>query len=273
MQTMRGKFGHRVAQKFAPTFGFNEKGGMDNKEFSRYLLDLTSRLYPDRADVPGQRVLVKVDSGPGRNCKELKALLRTEGIYLHMGVPNGTAAHQETDQKSNYGTFKPCLCQNRNQLFSYRQSKHHTDLALCERTKVADIKIDINDKTDEEEEITEQALHVRKAVAIKINSNDKNDEEEEEIIKINDDKEKEETQTGNCLIYPFAANQEEIESATPGLLRAIAEAPLNSIDLVQHAETSTARHSTVTIICNLDVERLNTKKWLNDAVVDFWMMW
>ncbi len=37
-------------------------------------------------------------------------------------------------------------------------------------------------------------------------------------------------------------------------------------------ETSTARNSIVTI-CDLDVERLNPNKWLNDAVVDFWMMW
>jgi hypothetical protein len=48
---------------------------MDNTEFSKYLLDLVSRLYPDRADEPGRRVLVKIDSGPGRHNEEMLALL------------------------------------------------------------------------------------------------------------------------------------------------------------------------------------------------------
>jgi hypothetical protein len=89
---------------------------------------------------------------------------------------------------------------------------HHTNLALCER-KVADIKIDSNDETDNEEEIIKLALLGRKAGAIKIDSNDKTDEEEE-IIKVNSDdiiEDKEETQTGNCLACPFAAHQENIE--------------------------------------------------------------
>jgi hypothetical protein len=58
---------------------------------------------------------------------------------------------------------------------------------LCER-KVADIKIDRNDETDDEEqdEIIELALHVRKVVAMKIDSNDETDDEEE-ISEINSD--------------------------------------------------------------------------------------
>jgi hypothetical protein len=74
----------------------------------------TSWLYPDSADVLGQRMLVKVVSGPGWSSEDLKALFQTEGIYLPMGVPNKMVVDQETDQQSNYDTFKSSLCQNRN---------------------------------------------------------------------------------------------------------------------------------------------------------------
>jgi hypothetical protein len=118
-------FGHPVVQKVPPTFSFNEKGGTDNTEFSWYLLDLTHHEYI-------QIELTYLDnvcwsSSLRRNSEDLKVLLQTEGVYLHMGVPNGMAVSQEIDQQSNYGTFKPSLCQNWNQLFSY-QSKHHTQL-------------------------------------------------------------------------------------------------------------------------------------------------
>ena len=48
------------------TFGQNEKGGMDEDEFEKYLLNSIVPLYPDAKNMPGNRVLLKVDSGPGR---------------------------------------------------------------------------------------------------------------------------------------------------------------------------------------------------------------
>ena len=43
----------------------NEKGGMDNKEFDKYIRNNIMRLYPDAADEPGKRVIIKCNSGPG----------------------------------------------------------------------------------------------------------------------------------------------------------------------------------------------------------------
>jgi hypothetical protein len=46
----------------------NKKGGMnDNEEFNKYINNSIVPLFPDLKDIPGKRVLLKVDSGPGWN--------------------------------------------------------------------------------------------------------------------------------------------------------------------------------------------------------------
>jgi hypothetical protein len=49
----------------------NEKEGMTDDEFKKYIEYSICPLYPDMEDKPGKRVLLKVDSGPGRNRKDL----------------------------------------------------------------------------------------------------------------------------------------------------------------------------------------------------------
>ena len=49
-------------------------------------------------------MIIKVDSGPGRDNIELLARLRVQGFLLYPGVPNTTAVTQETDR--SYGMFK-----------------------------------------------------------------------------------------------------------------------------------------------------------------------
>lgn len=99
-----GKFGRDEAQPIHVSFGLNEKGGMDEIEFEKYVKNSIITLYPDACDLPGKRVLIKVDSGPGRLNTELLAELRLLGFYLYPGVPNTTAVTQETDR--NYRPFK-----------------------------------------------------------------------------------------------------------------------------------------------------------------------
>jgi hypothetical protein len=239
MHTVRGRFGHSVEKKFSPTFGFNEKGGMDATEFSKYLLGLVSRLYPDRADEPGRRVIVKLDSGPGRHNDEMLALLRTEGIYIFMSTPNGTSVHQETDQESNYGTFKPCIRQNRTILFTYRQSKYHINQALEATTIVIE-------GSDDDADDGKNAIEII------------SDEEEDTEEAIRPDLR---------LVYPFAASRESIEGAAQGLSDTIVEAPFD----INPGEAT--QGSSFVQIVDQDVERLNPKEWLNDNLVDFWMMW
>ena len=68
------------------------------------------RLYPDARDEKGRRVIVKVDSGPGRLNTELLAKMRANGFYLFPCLPNSTHVTQETDV--SYGLFKSKVRKN-----------------------------------------------------------------------------------------------------------------------------------------------------------------
>ena len=77
---------------------------MDEREFRSYFLNSIVPSFPDAQDVRGKRVIMKVDSGPGRMELGLLAEVRTLGFILFTEVPNTTAVTQETNQ--SYGPFK-----------------------------------------------------------------------------------------------------------------------------------------------------------------------
>ncbi len=77
---------------------------MNDEEFDKYINNSIVPLYPDLEDTPGKRVLLKVDSGPSRNGRDLLNKARFRGVYLFPGLPNATSVQQETD--INYGPFK-----------------------------------------------------------------------------------------------------------------------------------------------------------------------
>jgi phage terminase large subunit-like protein len=101
---VRGRFGCEEEHLWPVTFGVNEKGGMDDNEFANYIMNSIVPLYPHAKDKRGHRVLLKVDSGPGRTNMDLLAKLKMLGFILYPCVPNTTHVTQETDQ--NYGPFK-----------------------------------------------------------------------------------------------------------------------------------------------------------------------
>ena len=108
------KFGLPEETYCPVSYGMNEKGGMDQEEFKKYVMNSIVPLFPDSDDVPGKRVMIKVDSGPGRLNFALMAWLKTLGFYMYPGVPNTTAVSQETDR--NYGPFKTAYHQNLRQM-------------------------------------------------------------------------------------------------------------------------------------------------------------
>ena len=77
---------------------------MSKNSVNIYVEDCIVPLYPDVGDVAGKRVLLLVDSVPGRTQLEMLARLRIKGIYLKAGVPNTTHITQLTEQ--NYSMFK-----------------------------------------------------------------------------------------------------------------------------------------------------------------------
>jgi hypothetical protein len=108
----------------------NEKGGMNDEEFERYINNTIIPLFPDMEDTPGKRVLLKVDSRPGRNCMSLLISCRFRGLYLFPGLPNATSVQQETDR--NYGLFKKVVRRNLAALATscYAQKKADTSIGI-----------------------------------------------------------------------------------------------------------------------------------------------
>ena len=98
----------------------NEKGGIDESEFNKFLNISILPLWPNAEDEKRKRVMLKLDSGPGRTCKQLLAQIRMLGFYFYPGVPDTTAVSQETDR--NYGPFKTQFCK-------------HIDLVVQDRKK------------------------------------------------------------------------------------------------------------------------------------------
>ena len=104
---VEGFFGHSEKKKFSTIVLSNEKGGTDADVLHRMLKKLLTTLYPDAADVPEKRFVLKVDGGPGRLQEAILADLRLFGCYLFPSVQNTTQVTQETDQ--NYGEFKSTI--------------------------------------------------------------------------------------------------------------------------------------------------------------------
>ena len=126
------QFGFPMRVSLPCTFGMNEKAGMNAVELHKYIERSIVKLYPDMEDVAGKRVILKVDSGPGRMNLEMLASLRLKGMYLVPGVPNTTSKTQETDQ--NYGPFKSAY---RTNIRNLSQARFESGLSL----KVTDLPL------------------------------------------------------------------------------------------------------------------------------------
>jgi hypothetical protein len=61
------KFGCKEVREWPATIGMNKKGGMNEEKFNKYINNLIIPLFPDLEDELCKRMLLKVDSGPGRN--------------------------------------------------------------------------------------------------------------------------------------------------------------------------------------------------------------
>jgi hypothetical protein len=86
-----GRFGCGEERIWPCTIGMNEKGGMTDEEFEKYIDNSIVPLYPNLKDTPGKRFLLKVESGPGRNGRELLVRCRCHGLYIYPGLPNATS--------------------------------------------------------------------------------------------------------------------------------------------------------------------------------------
>jgi hypothetical protein len=121
MLEINGKFGFSESKPHPVTIGVNEKGGMNNAEFAKYMQNCLTALFPDARDEPGKRVCVLVDGGPGRTNMEMLAELRLDGILLFpAGPPNTTHLLQIMDLL--FGLFKTVFFTNLEVLWQERLS-------------------------------------------------------------------------------------------------------------------------------------------------------
>ncbi len=72
-KSVMGRFGHPTRRSLPCTFGMNEKAGMNSVELEKYMRNSIIPLYPDIDDTPLKRVVLKIDSGPGRTNVEMLA--------------------------------------------------------------------------------------------------------------------------------------------------------------------------------------------------------
>ncbi len=116
--SVQGQFGCDKDWLWPVTFGSNEKGETDSVEFEKYIMTSILPLYPHARNRAGKRVMLKVDSGPGRMNVDLLEKLRHLGFVMYPCVPNTTHVMQETDQQ--YGPFKTQFVTNLNIIVDVR---------------------------------------------------------------------------------------------------------------------------------------------------------
>ena len=121
LKYITGYYGNKERVRYLPTVGMNEKGGMNAEALFDYFKSNIIPLYPDAQDLPHKRVVIKIDSGPGRMHEPMLAYMRARGFYLFPGCPNTTHVTQETDR--NYDTFKRLYRINLDSLLKYRLSE------------------------------------------------------------------------------------------------------------------------------------------------------
>ena len=131
MKDVRGRFGNGEEKVWPVTLGMNEKGGMDTVEFEKYIFGSIVPLYDNSVDIPGRRVMIKIDSGPGRMNGDLTSRLQNLGFYLFPGLPNSTHVTQDTDQL--YGPFKSNFQKNLERLYSNRLSAENRETRTLQK--------------------------------------------------------------------------------------------------------------------------------------------
>ncbi|CAB9531097.1 unknown protein [Seminavis robusta] len=115
---LKATYGFNTERYHNVPFAVNPKGGMTKEMLSEFFSRCIIPLYPKSSDNVDNRVLVKIDSGPGRNNPDTLVYLRSLGFHLYPGMPNGTSTGQELDQM--FGYLKKHIYENRAILWAAR---------------------------------------------------------------------------------------------------------------------------------------------------------
>ena len=104
MLSTRAMYLGKEHKLWSATHNVNEKGGMNKDDFAAYIMrNFVPLVADDAADIPGKRVVLLVDGGPGRTNKQLLMDLKSRGIYLYpCGPPNTTHILQVRSEARKY---------------------------------------------------------------------------------------------------------------------------------------------------------------------------
>ncbi len=84
---------------------------MSNEEFECYINNSIVPFFPNLEDMPGNCILLKVESGRGCNLWDLLNKCWFRGVYIFPDLPNSTSMQQEMDINF-YGPFKGVIWRN-----------------------------------------------------------------------------------------------------------------------------------------------------------------
>ena len=125
-QQIKAKYGYDSPYYHDCVFAVSSKGSMTNDILHRWLGEHFVTYFPTVCDLPGQRVWLKLDTGPGRQTSEFLSRARVEGIDIAPGLPNGTEMGQEMDQL--FGPFKNSVYRNRKLLVNAKGKLDKSDI-------------------------------------------------------------------------------------------------------------------------------------------------
>ena len=126
MHHVKGKYGYKYGigdspenyRTFPVSFAYSKDSSVTEEILLWWLKEHLTSLYPYVKDVPGKRVLLKGDCGPGRLSEKFRVIARSYGVYFFPGVPNGTEFLQELDQL--FALLKTKMEENRDALWRLR---------------------------------------------------------------------------------------------------------------------------------------------------------
>ena len=125
-QQVKAKYGYDAAYYHDCVFAVSSKGSMTNDILHRWLGEHFVSYFPDVCDMPGCRVWLKLDTGPGRQTSQFLSRAKVEGIDIAPGLPNGTEMGQEMDQL--FGPFKNSIYRNRKKLINEKGKLNKSDI-------------------------------------------------------------------------------------------------------------------------------------------------
>ncbi|CAJ1928560.1 unnamed protein product [Cylindrotheca closterium] len=129
---IKGKWGYEKPRIVDCLVSTGANASMNTDILQNWMRESILTLYPDCQDIPGRRVCLKVDSGPGRTAAKFVGETRVEGVDIFPGLPNGSECNQEMDQL--FSPYKNSVYRNRDKLANAKGNKGNltlVDVGYC----------------------------------------------------------------------------------------------------------------------------------------------